>query len=216
MSQNHKQTPEMHAETEGKPHIEQGQLKSAHIENFMGLMPEIDQTAYLASSAALIGAVRVGADSSIWHQVTLRGDANYILVGAGTNIQDNSCVHIDSAQYPTLIGSRVTIGHSAVIHACTLHDSSFVGMGAIIMDGAVVESHAMVAAGALVTPGKRVPSGSLWAGSPAKEMRRLSDAEIDMIETSADRYIEMGRAAKLGVEGGPYKLFTPRALPPHQ
>lgn len=185
-----------------------------YIEDFMGMTPELDDTAYIANSAALIGAVRVGADTSIWHQVTLRGDANYILIGDGTNIQDNTCVHIDSARYPTLIGNRVTIGHSAIIHACELQDSCFIGMGAIIMDGAVVESHAMVAAGALVTPGKRVPSGALWAGSPAKEMRKLTDAEIEMIDTSAERYVELGRAARLGHDGGPYTLFSPRPLPP--
>lgn len=185
-----------------------------YIEDFMGMTPELDETAYIANSAALIGAVRVGADTSIWHQVTLRGDANYILIGDGTNIQDNTCVHIDSARYPTLIGNRVTIGHSAIIHACELQDSCFIGMGAIIMDGAVVESHAMVAAGALVTPGKRVPSGALWAGSPAKEMRKLTDAEIEMIDTSAERYVELGRAARLGHDGGPYTLFSPRPLPP--
>lgn len=185
-----------------------------YIEDFMGMTPELDDTAYIANSAALIGAVRVGADTSIWHQVTLRGDANYILIGDGTNIQDNTCVHIDSARYPTLIGNRVTIGHSAIIHACELQDSCFIGMGAIIMDGAVVESHAMVAAGALVTPGKRVPSGALWAGSPAKEMRKLTEAEIEMIDTSAERYVELGRAARLGHDGGPYTLFSPRPLPP--
>lgn len=184
------------------------------IEPFLGLSPDIDDTAYLAHSAAIMGAVRIGADSSIWHNVTLRGDANYITIGRGTNIQDNSCVHIDSAKHPTIIGNDVTIGHSAVIHACTLQDTCFVGMGAIIMDGAIVESHAMVAAGALVTPGKIVPSGSLWAGSPAKEMRKLTEAEIEMIKTSAERYIELGRAARLGAEGGPYTLFTPRPLPP--
>ena len=180
----------------------------------MDLWPEIDDTAYLASTSAIMGAVRIGADVSVWHQVTLRGDANYITVGAGTNIQDNSCVHIDSARHPTIIGKRVTIGHNAVIHACTLEDACFVGMGAIIMDGAVVESHAMVAAGAMVTPGKRVPSGELWAGSPAKFMRHLSAEEQQLIEVSADRYIELGRAARLGKDGGPYALFTPRPLPP--
>lgn len=192
----------------------QKNTRYALIEPFLGIAPEIDKTAYLAATAAIIGAVRIGAEASVWHQVTLRGDANYITIGAGTNIQDNVCVHIDSAQYPTRIGSRVTIGHSAIIHACHLEDSCFIGMGAIIMDGAVIERHAMVAAGALITPGKRVPTGTLWAGVPAKEMRKLTDNEIAMIETSADRYIELGRAARLGKAGGPFTLFTPRPLPP--
>ena len=183
------------------------------IESFMGLSPEIDETAFIAGSAVVSGAVRIGADCSIWHNVTLRGDANYITIGAGTNIQDNSCVHIDSARYPTIIGENVTIGHSAIIHACTLQDNSFVGMGAIVMDGAIVESGAMVAAGAMVTPGKIVPSGELWAGRPAKKMRELSSDEVKEITKSATRYVEFGRAYRLGEADGPYKLFTPRPLP---
>ena len=184
------------------------------IESFMGLSPEISQSAFLASSAVISGAVRIGDDVSIWHNVTLRGDANYITIGKGTNIQDNSCVHIDSSRYPTIIGDYVTIGHSAIIHACTLGDESFVGMGAIIMDGAVIEPQAMVAAGAMVTPGKTVPSGELWAGRPAKKMRDLTQAEIAELRVSALRYIEFGRAYRLGEAGGPYQYFTPRPLPP--
>lgn len=183
------------------------------IEDFMGLSPQISNTAFIAASAVVSGAVRIGDDCSIWHNVTLRGDANYITIGAGTNIQDNSVVHIDSAIYPTIIGAHVTIGHSAIIHACTLGDYSFVGMGAIVMDGAIIEPHAMVAAGAMVTPGKRVPSGELWAGRPAKKMRDLSDDEQKGLKTSALRYIEFGRAYRLGEAGGPYQHFTPRPLP---
>ena len=183
------------------------------IEGFMGQYPEIDETAYLASSAVISGAVRIGADSSIWHNVTLRGDANYITIGRGTNIQDNSCVHIDSSRFPTIIGDYVTIGHTAIIHACTLGDRSFVGMGAIVMDGTVVEPEAMVAAGAMVTPGKRVPTGELWAGRPAKKMRDLTAEERASLQKSADRYIEFGRAYRLGEAGGPYQHFTVRPLP---
>lgn len=183
------------------------------IEDFMGLSPQISDTAFIAGSAVVSGAVRIGDDCSIWHNVTLRGDANYITVGAGTNIQDNSVVHIDSSRYPTIIGKHVTIGHSAIIHACTLGDESFVGMGAIVMDSATIEPQAMVAAGAMVTPGKRVPSGELWAGSPAKKMRDLSADEVAALSTSALRYIELGRAYRLGEAGGPYQYFTPRPLP---
>ena len=160
---------------------------SPTIESFMGLSPEIDDTAFIASSAVVSGAVRIGADVSIWHNVTLRGDANYITIGDGTNIQDNSCVHIDSNRYPTIIGRHVTIGHSAIIHACTLGDSCFVGMGAIVMDGAEVESGAMVAAGAMVTPGKIIPTGELWAGRPARKMRDLTKQEQDNLTISALR-----------------------------
>ena len=142
-------------------------LSGPFIEAYCDNWPEIDDTAYIASTAAIMGSVRIGADCSIWHNVTLRGDANYITIGKGSNIQDNSVVHIDSGTLPTIIGEYVTVGHGAIVHACTLQDNSFVGMGAIVLDGAVVESGAMVAAGALVPPGKTVPSGQLWAGSPA-------------------------------------------------
>ena len=183
------------------------------IEDFMGLSPEVSETAFIASSAVVSGAVRIGDDCSIWHNVTLRGDANYITIGAGTNIQDNSVVHIDSARYPTIIGAHVTIGHSAIIHACTLGDYSFVGMGAIVMDGAEIAPYAMVAAGAMVTPGTKVPSGELWAGRPAKKMRDLSKEEQENLKISALRYIEFGRAYRLGEAGGPYHYFTLHPLP---
>ncbi len=182
------------------------------IEPFLGQTPNINETAFIAKSAAIIGAVKIGEDCSIWHHTTIRGDANYVTIGKGTNLQDNSVVHIDSAQFPTIIGNFVTIGHSAIIHACTLENHSFVGMGAIIMDGAVVNSYSMVAAGALVTPGKNVPRGELWAGSPAKKMRDLTLDEFKMIETSADRYIDIGRAAKLGETARPFTHFSVKPI----
>ena len=183
------------------------------IEPYCDNWPEIDDTAYIASTAAIMGSVRIGADASIWHNVTLRGDANYITIGKGSNIQDNSIVHIDSGVLPAIIGDYVTVGHSAIVHACTLQDYSFVGMGAIVLDGAVVESGAVVAAGALVPPGKIVPSGQLWAGSPAKLMRELDADAQAKFQKTATNYIEFGRAARLGLQGGPYN-FTPVPLPP--
>jgi len=183
------------------------------IEPFLGQTPNINETAFIAKSAAIIGAVKIGEDCSIWHHTTIRGDANYVIIGKGTNLQDNSVVHIDSARFPTIIGDFVTIGHSAIIHACTLENHSFIGMGAIIMDGAVVESYSMVAAGALVTPGKNVPRGELWAGSPAKKMRDLTTDEFKMIETSAGRYIEVGRAAKSGNIADPPTRFSVKPIP---
>ena len=182
------------------------------IESFLGQTPNIDETAFIAKSAAIIGAVRIGEDCSIWHHTTIRGDTNYVTIGKGTNLQDNSVVHIDSERFPTTIGNYVTIGHSAIIHACTLETHSFIGMGAIIMDGAVINSYSMVAAGALVTPGKNIPRGELWAGSPAKKMRDLSTHEFKMIETSAERYIEVGRAAKLGNKAEPFTHFSVKPI----
>ena len=122
-----------------------------HIAAFLDHSPEIDDHAFIAPTAAVIGAVRIGAGSSIWYQVTVRGDNNYITIGTGTNIQDNSCIHISSREFPTIIGNYVSVGHSALVHACTLEDHSFVGMGAIVMDGAVIERDAMLAACLLYT-----------------------------------------------------------------
>ena len=186
-----------------------------YIAPFLDHMPDIDKTAFIAPTAAVVGAVRIGAGSSIWYQVTLRGDNNFITIGAGTNIQDNSCVHISSRDFPTIIGNYVTIGHSALVHACTLQDHSFVGMGAIVMDGAVIETDAMLAAGAMLTPGKRLPKGELWGGRPARKMRQLTTAEIADNRRIANHYIEVGRAHQQGASGAPYKDMHSHPLPPN-
>ena len=128
---------------------------------FLDHYPEIDDTAYIAETVAIVGAVRIGSNSSIWHQVTLRGDNNFITIGEGTNIQDNSCVHISSWDCPTIIGNYVNIGHCALVHACHLHDHAFVGMGSIVMDGAIIETDGMLAAGSLLTPRKHIPAREL-------------------------------------------------------
>ena len=185
-----------------------------HIAAFLDHSPEIDDHAFIAPTAAVIGAVRIGAGSSIWYQVTVRGDNNYITIGTGTNIQDNSCIHISSREFPTIIGNYVSVGHSALVHACTLEDHSFVGMGAIVMDGAVIERDAMLAAGALLTPGKRIPSGELWAGRPATKMRRLTPQDIAYNRSIAQHYIEVGRAHKQGIDGAPYQDMHSHPLPP--
>lgn len=159
--------------------------------------PRVDKDAYVAPGAAIIGDVKIGAESSVWFQCTVRGDVNYIDIGARTNIQDGSTVHVTRYTGPTVIGDDVTVGHGVVLHACTLKDRCFVGMSATIMDDVVVESGAMVAAGALVTPGKRVPSGELWAGSPAKKMRDLTEAEMAHISESADNYVRLANEFNL-------------------
>jgi len=140
------------------------------------------------------GNVTILDEVAILPGCVLRGDVSPIHVGRRTNIQDCTVVHVSSKDGPVWIGDEVTIGHHCLIHACTLEDRSFIGMRATVMDHAVVETGAMVAAGALVTPGKRVPSGELWAGCPARKMRDLSTEEIDGFMSTVDRYVDHGKA----------------------
>ena len=162
---------------------------------FGGTTPQIDDRAFVAGTAVIIGDVTVGPDSGIWFGCVIRGDINHIRIGARTNIQDGTIIHVAGEHFdggtPTLIGDDITVGHGAILHACTLHDRAFVGMAATVMDGAVVESDAMVGAGALVPPGKRVPSGQLWTGAPARYRRDLTAAEREEIITSATRYVAL-------------------------
>jgi len=190
------------------------QPNAPYIAAFLDHMPDIDTAAFIAPTAAVIGAVRIGAGSSIWYQVTVRGDNNFVTIGTGTNIQDNSCIHISSRDFPTIIGDYVTVGHSALVHACRLHNHAFVGMGAIVMDGAVIETDAMLAAGAMLTPGKHIPAGELWAGRPARKMRQLTAAEIADNRRIAEHYIEVGRAHKHGLAGAPFNNMHSHPLPP--
>jgi gamma-carbonic anhydrase len=140
--------------------------------------PRIAATSFIAPSADIIGDVTIGENCSIWFNVVMRADGAPITVGDGTNIQDGTVVHISSQHAGTFIGNNVLIGHSALIHGCTLEDRSFVGFAAQAMDGCVIESDAMLAAGGLLTPGKRIPARQLWAGRPAKYMRDLSDEDL--------------------------------------
>jgi carbonic anhydrase/acetyltransferase-like protein (isoleucine patch superfamily) len=150
--------------------------------------PRIDDEAWIAPNATVIGDVEIAAGANVWFGCVLRGDVAAIRVGARANIQDGTVVHVSTGKPPTFIGARVTIGHMALIHACRLEDRCFVGMKACILDGAVVETGAMVAAGALVTPGKRVTAGQLWGGTPARPMRDLTPEEKRYIDELPDRY----------------------------
>jgi gamma-carbonic anhydrase len=142
--------------------------------------PRIDPTAFIAPSADIIGDVTIGANVSIWFNCVLRADGNSITVGRGSNIQDCTVVHITNGLHATHIGEDVLIGHSALIHGCRLENRAFVGFAAQVMDGCVVESDAMLAAGGLLTPGKRIPTGELWAGRPAKLMRQMDETQLGM------------------------------------
>jgi carbonic anhydrase/acetyltransferase-like protein (isoleucine patch superfamily) len=161
---------------------------------FKGVLPTIAPDVYIAPTAAVIGDAHIGAGSSIWFAAIVRGDVNEIRIGARTNVQDATTIHVTTGGNGTYIGNDVTIGHNAIIHACTIEDLCLIGMGACLMDGVVIEKNAMVAAGALVTPNKRVPSGQLWAGSPARFMRALKPAELAEIEESAHHYAELAQA----------------------
>lgn len=160
---------------------------------YKNIVPKIADTAFVAPNAAVIGDVEIGAESSIWFGCTLRGDVNDIKIGARTNIQDGSVIHTTHNFQGTYIGDDVTVGHAAILHACTVEDLGFVGMQACVMDGSIVETKAMLAAGALLTPGKVVPTGQLWAGRPAKYMRDLTEEELDFIPYSAGHYVRLSR-----------------------
>ncbi len=153
-----------------------------------GVSPVISPKAWVAPGAVVVGDVHIGAGTGVWFGCVIRGDVAPVRIGSRTNIQDGTIIHVTRSTGPTTIGSNITIGHAALLHACTLEDDCFVGMRATIMDGAVVESGAMVAAGALVTPGKRIPSGQLWAGNPARYFRDLSQQEKAFIAISAENY----------------------------
>ena len=156
-------------------------------------MPKIHESAFIAENAVIIGDVEIGPEASIWYGCVLRGDVNNIKIGARSNIQDGTVIHVSSISQGTYVGEDVTVGHCALLHACTVGDQAFIGMKACVMDDSKVESCAQVAAGALVTPGKTVPSGQLWAGSPACHMRDLSEDAIEDIKKSAEHYVRLSR-----------------------
>ncbi|MBC7905978.1 MAG: gamma carbonic anhydrase family protein [Rhodospirillaceae bacterium] len=158
---------------------------------FKGTLPTIDAECFIAPNATVIGDVVIGRGTNVWFGCVIRGDVHEIRIGERTNIQDGTVVHVTGGKLGTYIGSDITIGHGAVLHACTLEDACFIGMGATLLDGVVVESGAMVAAGAVVTPGKRVKAGELWAGNPAKPMRQLKPDEIAFFPRSAEKYVEL-------------------------
>jgi carbonic anhydrase/acetyltransferase-like protein (isoleucine patch superfamily) len=164
--------------------------------------PVIADDAFIAPGAVVIGNVEIGPGSSVWFNAVVRGDVNEIRVGARTNIQDGTVVHVTTEGHATYIGADVTVGHNTIIHACTLEDGCLVGMGATLMDGVVVESGAMVAAGALVTFDKRVRRGELWAGSPAKCLRELTQDELDHMTWSARNYAALAREYRAALSEG--------------
>ena len=163
---------------------------------YNGITPTIHPDAWIAPGAVVIGDVHIGADSNIWFGCVIRGDVNIIRIGERTNIQDGTVVHVTRKTGPTHIGSGVTIGHQALLHACSVEHDCFIGMGAMLMDDSVVESGSYLAGGAQLTPGKRVPSGQMWAGSPAKYFRDVKEDEAEFIGISAQNYVNLSKEYK--------------------
>ena len=175
---------------------------------YRGIMPKIHPTAFIAPGAVVIGDVEIGAESSIWFGCVVRGDVNRIRIGSRTNIQDGTVIHVASPLqparlgpeqtmpfegFPTLIGDNVTVGHMALLHACTIESNAFVGMQSGVMDGAKIESYGMLAAGALLTPGKVIAANQLWSGSPAKFWRELKEKDLAQFDLRASQYVELAR-----------------------
>jgi len=170
------------------------------IRPFNNTQPKIGKSVFIDESAVVIGDVTLDDDVSIWPTTVVRGDVESIKIGAGTNVQDGSVLHVTHAGkylsqgYPLCIGKGVTIGHRAVVHACTIGDYCLVGIGSIIMDGAVLEDYVMLGAGALVPPGKKLESGYLYVGSPAQQARPLKASEKEFLEYSSQHYIQLKNA----------------------
>jgi carbonic anhydrase/acetyltransferase-like protein (isoleucine patch superfamily) len=160
--------------------------------NFKDKTPEIGENVFIAPGVKIIGDVRLKNFSNVWFNAVLRGDINFIEVGEFTNIQDLCLIHV-TKKLPAIIGNYVTVGHNAVIHACTIKDNVLIGMNAVVLDGSEISENCIVAAGAVVTPNSKIPAGSLVAGVPAKIIRQLSKEEIEQIHQSALNYIEYAK-----------------------
>lgn len=167
------------------------------VREYNSVSPSIADTCYIDDSSVLVGEISVGADSSVWPLVAARGDVNYIKIGARTNIQDGSVLHVTRRSSgnpegnPLIIGDDVTVGHKCMLHGCTLGNRILVGMGAIVMDGAVVEDDVFIGAGTLVPPNKRLESGYLYVGNPMEKKRPLKESEQAFLKVSADNYVRL-------------------------
>lgn len=176
----------------------------ADLIDFGGKRPAIADDAFVAPGARLIGDVAIGPLSSIWYNCVLRGDLNRIVIGARSNIQDGSVVHVDPpgsgvGGRETIIGDDVLIGHMAMLHGCRLHDRAFVGLGSIVMDGCTIEPDGMLGAGSLLSPGKTIGTGELWLGRPARKLRLLTPEEIAANGRGAARYVALAKAHQAAI-----------------
>lgn len=174
--------------------------RSVTIESFGDHHPQIHPEAFVHASAVVIGQVQLGSESSVWPNVTMRGDDGIISVGDQSSIQDGTVVHMTEGRSVTHVGNRVTVGHGVILHGCTVEDDCIIGMGSIILDNAVVERGAVVGAGALVPPGKRVPAGSVVVGNPFKLLRECTAEDKTFIEFSWKEYVQRTRQYRLAAE----------------
>ena len=167
------------------------------VRKYKGIWPTLHHRVYVDPAATVIGAVELGDDVSIWPGAVLRGDVHFIRVGARSNVQDGAVIHVthdgpySPGGFPTIVGEGVTIGHGAVLHACTIEDYCLIGMHATVLDGATVRKYGFVGAGSLIPPGKVVGERELWVGNPAKFVRLLSDKQIEQLHYSADNYVRL-------------------------
>ncbi|MCK0192203.1 gamma carbonic anhydrase family protein [Arenibacter sp. F20364] len=161
------------------------------IKSVNGKSPKIGDDCYIAENATIVGEVSMGDQCSIWFNAVLRGDVHYIKMGNKVNVQDGAVIHCTYLKSPTVIGNNVSIGHNAIVHGCTIHDNVLIGMGSIVMDDCIVESNSIIAAGAVVTKGTRVPSGTVFAGMPAKKIKDIStDLSVGEVERIANAYVK--------------------------
>jgi len=186
----------------GSPRMDPTQIYERQVITYQGITPRLHSNVFVAPGAWIVGDVEIGSDSSVWFNAVIRGDVNSIRIGAMTNVQDLCMLHVTHKKYSLNIGSKVTIGHGAILHGCTIRDTVLIGMGAKILDAAIVGSHSLIAAGAVVREGMQVPEGVLVAGVPAKVIRELRDDEKEQINQSAENYKNYVRSysqSKLGV-----------------
>ena len=160
---------------------------------YRGVAPRLGEGVFLAETAVVVVDVVLGARSSVWYGAVLRGDVYHIRIGDETSIQDNTVIHVSHGRNATLVGNRVTIGHSVNLHGCVVGDRCIIGMGTIILDSAEIGEHCIVGAGSLVTAGTRIPAGTLAIGSPARPKRDLTSEEMSWLEVSAEHYVELAR-----------------------
>ncbi len=158
---------------------------------YRGILPSIHPSVFVAQNATIIGDTTIAEDASIWYGCVLRGDVNDIRIGKRTNIQDMTMIHCAELGQGTYLGDDITVGHSAVLHACTVEDNALIGIQACVMDDCIIENGAIVAAGALVTPGKIVKAGEVWAGSPAKKIRDVSEKDLSFLAINRERYVRL-------------------------